>query len=76
MGGLSGTLTSLTQLHVPEYEQPCEVTLGRPRRPTEVIAALKVDGTANPADALTKYLSKPIFRMYAARMYNCLLEEV
>jgi hypothetical protein len=37
----------------------------------QVVRPLKVDGTANPADALTKYLSKPIFRAYAARMYNC-----
>ena len=36
-----------------------------------VVRPLKVDGTANPADALTKYLSKPAFRAYAARMYNC-----
>ena len=37
----------------------------------QVVRPLKVDGTANPADALTKYLSKPAFRAYAARMYNC-----
>ena len=37
----------------------------------QVVRPLKVDGTANPADALTKYISKPIFRAYAARMYNC-----
>jgi len=34
MGGLSGTLTSLTQLHVPELEHLYEVSIGTPHRPT------------------------------------------
>ena len=34
MGGLSGTLTSLTQLHVPELEHLHEVSIGTPHRPT------------------------------------------
>ena len=34
MGGLSGTLTSLTQHHVPELEHLYEVAIGAPHRPT------------------------------------------
>jgi hypothetical protein len=34
MGGLSGTLTSLTQLHVPELEYLYKVSIGTPCRPT------------------------------------------
>ena len=33
MGALSGTLTSLTQLHVPELEYLYEVSIGTPGRP-------------------------------------------
>ena len=29
-----------------------------------------VPGTANPADAFTKHLSKPAFKQYMARLYN------
>ena len=34
MSGPSGTLTSLTQLHVPELEHLYEVSIGTPHRPT------------------------------------------
>ena len=34
------------------------------------LAAEKVAGTANPADALTKYLVREIFRAYMAKAYN------
>ena len=34
------------------------------------VDVLSVPGKANPADALTKYLTKPIFKEYMARMYN------
>ena len=42
-GWLSGTLTSLTQLHVPEPEHLYEVTIGMPRRPMGLVpkAALR-----------------------------------
>ena len=44
MGGLSGTLTSLTQLHVPELEYLYEVGIGTPLRPTGRRSAGHVSG--------------------------------
>lgn len=35
-----------------------------------VIKMVKVPGDANPADALTKHLSKAVFREYCARLYQ------
>ena len=36
-----------------------------------IVHVLSVPGKENPADALTKYLTKPEFKPYMARMYNC-----
>ena len=38
--------------------------------PAQIVRMLKVDGTANPADLLTKHLSKPVFKTYAYKLYN------
>ena len=38
--------------------------------PDQLLRMLKVDGTANPADAFTKHLTKPAFKPYAAKIYN------
>ena len=36
----------------------------------------KVAGTSNPADLLTKHLTKAIFRPYAARIYGCSVDDL
>jgi hypothetical protein len=41
-----------------------------------IVHVISVPGKANPADALTKYLSKPEFKAYMARMYNCDINEM
>ena len=39
--------------------------------PHQIVRVVKIDGTRNPADALTKHLAKPLFKLYAVHMYNC-----
>ena len=41
-----------------------------------IVHVLSVPGKENPADALTKYLSKHDFKPYMARMYNCSVDEL
>ena len=38
--------------------------------PDQILRMCKVDGTANPADAFTKHLTKPVFKPYASKVYN------
>ena len=42
----------------------------------KVINMVKVSGLANPADMLTKHLSKDIFRKYAANLYGAAIADV
>ena len=35
-----------------------------------IVDVMHVPGKANPADALTKHLSKQVYRAYMARLYN------
>ena len=37
---------------------------------TNVVHMMHVPGKANPADSLTKYLTKLVYREYMARIYN------
>lgn len=36
-----------------------------------IVDVLSVPGKENPADVLTKYLPKPEFKAYMARLYQC-----
>ena len=35
-----------------------------------VVTLMNIEGNANPADMLTKYLTKPTWFPYASRLYN------
>ena len=53
--------------YVSGYGESAVPTLSASERSSRMC---KVDGTANPADAFTKHLAKPVFKPYASKIYN------